>query len=155
MAQMGREVTCLGFGSIPIVHIHFITGRRFSSNMIALMSCLRSLGFCFHTAVIIIIIQGFRKHFGCNSIITCSHRFGKCWEVARVSFELRSARGDVDVTNITIITGFHRDFHDLQLADFDDAVQSFCFQPVQGYAAQKHDVDAGATFAVDFGKFRN
>ena len=72
-----------------------------------------------------------------------------------MSFELRSARGDVDVTDITIITGFHRDFHDLQLADFDDAVQSFCFQPVQGYAAQKHDVDAGAAVAVDFGKFRN
>jgi hypothetical protein len=144
---MGREVTCLGFGSIPIVHIHVITGRSFSSNMIALMCCLQSLGFCFHTAV-----QGFGNHFGCFDFrITCSHRFGKCWEAARVSFELHSARGDVDVTN----TGFHRDFHDEQLADFDDAVQSFCFQPVQDYAAQKHDVDASATFAVDFGKFRN
>ena len=68
-----------------------------------------------------------------------------------MSFELRSARGDADVTK----TGFHRDFHDVQLADFDDAVQSFYFQLVQGWAVQKHDVDASATFAVDFGKFRN
>ena len=76
-------------------------------------------------------------------------------------FELRSARvmyrGDADATT----TGFHRDFHDvinfyhIQLADFDDAVQSFYFQLVQCYAVQKHDVDASATFAVDFGKFRN
>lgn len=68
-----------------------------------------------------------------------------------MSFELRSARGDADVAK----TGFHRDFHDVQLADFDDAVQSFCFQPVQGSAIQEHDVDASATCAVDFGKFRN
>ena len=164
MAQTGREVTCLGFGLVPIVHIHVImnviTGLRcFSADMIALMCCLRSLGdnyFCFHTAV-----QGFRNHhqyhFGC----TCSHRFGKCWEAAWVRFELRSARvmyrGDADATT----TGFHRDFHDvinfyhIQLADFDDAVQSFYFQLVQGSAVQKHDVDASATFAVDFGKFRN
>ena len=126
MVQTGREVICLGFGSIPIVHIHFITDRRFSSNMIALMCCLQSLGFCFHTAV-----QGFRNHFGC----TCSHRFGKCLEAAWVSlsvisFELLGARGDADVTT----TGFHRDFHDLQLADFDDAAQSFYFQLVQGYS---------------------
>ena len=68
-----------------------------------------------------------------------------------MSFELRSDRGDANVTK----TDFRREFHDGQLADFDDAVQSFCFQPVQDYAAQKHDVDASATFAVDFGKFRN
>jgi len=68
-----------------------------------------------------------------------------------VSFELRSAHGDVDVTK----AGFHREFHAVQLADFDGAVQSFYFQLVQGWAVQKHDVDASATFAVDFGKFRN
>ena len=57
-----------------------------------------------------------------------------------MSFELHSALGDADVTK----TGFHHDFHDVQLADFDDAAQSFCFQPVQGDAVQKHDGDAGA-----------
>jgi len=56
MAQTGREVTCLGVGLVPIVHSHVITGRGFSADMIALMCCLRSLGFCFHTAV-----QGFRN----------------------------------------------------------------------------------------------
>ena len=68
-----------------------------------------------------------------------------------MSFELRSARGDADVTK----TGFLREFHAVQLADFDDAVRSLYFQLVQGCAVQKHDVDASATFAVDFGKFRN
>ena len=52
MAQTGREVTCLGVGLVPIVHIHVITGRGFSADMIALMCCLRSLGFCFHIAVL-------------------------------------------------------------------------------------------------------
>jgi len=68
-----------------------------------------------------------------------------------VSFELRSARGDADVTK----TDFRREFHGGQLADFDDAVQSLYFQLVQDCAVRKHDVAANATFAVDFGKFRN
>ena len=142
MAQMGREVTCLGFGSSPIAQIHFMTGLCSSSNMIALMCCLWCLGFCFHNVVL-----GFRNHFGC----TCSHRFGKCWEVAWVRVERHVARGDADVTK----TGFRHDFHAVQLADFNDAAQSFCFQHVQGYAVPNHDDDAGATFAVDFDKFRN
>ena len=54
MAQTGREVTCLGVGLVPIVHINVITARGFSADMIALMCCLRSFGFCFHTAVLVV-----------------------------------------------------------------------------------------------------
>ena len=68
-----------------------------------------------------------------------------------MSLELRGAHGDADVAT----TGFRHDFHDAQLADFNDVAQSFCFQLVPGYTVQEHGVDVGVTFAVDCGRFRN